>query len=245
MIILQTKNLKKYYGSGDTQVRALDGVDLQVENGEFVAIVGTSGSGKSTLMKIIAGIDKNFDGEVVFSPGYTVGYLEQEPRLDDSKTVREVVEEGCATTVALLKEYEEINQKLCEPMDDDTMARLIERQGELYEKIDQCNGWELDSVLEGSTALAVSAGDHVAAAKILCEYAEKNKSFEIKAGFVEGKVINKAEVEELAKMPPKEVLVAKVLGGLNAPITGFVGVLHANLRGLVVALNAIAEQKNA
>lgn len=70
---------------------------------------------------------------------------------------------------------------------------------------------ELDSVLEGSTALAVSAGDHVAAAKILCEYAEKNKSFEIKAGFVEGKVINKAEVEELAKMPPKEVLVAKVL----------------------------------
>ena len=93
---------------------------------------------------------------------------------------------------------------------------------------------ELDSVLEGSTALAVSAGDHVAAAKILCEYAEKNKSFEIKAGFVEGKVINKAEVEELAKMPPKEVLVAKVLGGLNAPITGFVGVLHANLRGLVV-----------
>ena len=99
--------------------------------------------------------------------------------------------------------------------------------------------------LEGSTALAVSAGDHVAAAKILCEYAEKNKSFEIKAGFVEGKVINKAEVEELAKMPPKEVLVAKVLGGLNAPITGFVGVLHANLRGLVCALNAIAEKQSA
>lgn len=95
------------------------------------------------------------------------------------------------------------------------------------------------------TALAVSAGDHVAAAKILCEYAEKNKSFEIKAGFVEGKVINKAEVEELAKMPPKEVLVAKVLGGLNAPITGFVGVLHANLRGLVCALNAIAEKQSA
>ena len=99
-------------------------------------------------MKIIAGIDKNFQGEVVFSPGYTVGYLEQEPKLDDSKTVREVVEEGCAATVALLKEYEEINMKLCEPMDDDTMAKLIERQGELYEQIDQVNGWELDSVLE-------------------------------------------------------------------------------------------------
>lgn len=99
-------------------------------------------------MKIIAGIDKNFQGEVVFSPGYTVGYLEQEPKLDDAKTVREVVEEGCASTVALLKEYEEINQKLCEPTDDEEMARLIERQGELYEQIDHVNGWELDSVLE-------------------------------------------------------------------------------------------------
>ena len=119
---------------------------------------------------------------------------------------------------------------------DDTMLRRAAEKVGLN---------ELDSVLEGSTALAVSAGDHVAAAKILCEYAEKNKSFEIKAGFVEGKVINKAEVEELAKMPPKEVLVAKVLGGLNAPITGFVGVLHANLRGLVCALNAIAEKQSA
>lgn len=104
---------------------------------------------------------------------------------------------------------------------------------------------ELDNVLEGSTALATSSADLVAAAKILCEYAEKNKDFEIKAGFVEGKVIGKAEVEELAKMPPKDVLVAKVLGGLNAPISGFVGVLHANLRGLVCALNAIAEKQSA
>ena len=98
--------------------------------------------------QIIAGLDKNFQGEVVFSPGYTVGYLEQEPQLDDSKTVREVVEEGCAATVALLKEYEQINQQLCEPMDDDTMARLVERQGELYEQIDHAGGWELDNVLE-------------------------------------------------------------------------------------------------
>ena len=130
------------------QKRVLNNIYLSFFYGAKIGIIGLNGSGKSTLMKIIAGIDKNFQGEVVFSPGYTVGYLEQEPRLDDSKTVREVVEEGCATTVALLKEYEEINQKLCEPMDDDTMARLIERQGELYEKIDQCNGWELDSVLE-------------------------------------------------------------------------------------------------
>ena len=104
---------------------------------------------------------------------------------------------------------------------------------------------DLDSVLEGSTALAVSATDHVAAAKILCEYAEKSKTFEVKAGYVEGKVIDAAGVAELAKMPPKEVLVAKVLGGLNAPISGFANVLNANLRGLVVALNAIAEKQSA
>ena len=89
------------------QKRVLNNIYLSFFYGAKIGIIGLNGSGKSTLMKIIAGIDKNFDGEVVFSPGYTVGYLEQEPRLDDSKTVREVVEEGCATTVALLKEYEE------------------------------------------------------------------------------------------------------------------------------------------
>ena len=99
-------------------------------------------------MKIIAGIDKSFQGEVVFSPGYSVGYLEQEPQLDDTKTVREIVEEGCAHTVALLKEYEEINLKFCEPMSDEEMAKLIERQGELTEAIDHVNGWEIDSMLE-------------------------------------------------------------------------------------------------
>ena len=130
------------------QKRVLNNIYLSFFYGAKIGIIGLNGSGKSTLMKIIAGIDKNFEGEVVFSPGYTVGYLEQEPKLDDAKTVKEVVEEGCAETVALLKEYEEINMKLCEPMSDDEMARLIERQGELYEKIDHCNGWELDSVLE-------------------------------------------------------------------------------------------------
>ena len=130
------------------QKRVLNNIYLSFFYGAKIGIIGLNGSGKSTLMKIIAGIDKNFEGEVVFSPGYTVGYLEQEPKLDDAKTVKEVVEEGCAETVALLKEYEEINMKLCEPMSDDEMARLIERQGELYEKIAHCNGWELDSVLE-------------------------------------------------------------------------------------------------
>ena len=130
------------------QKKVLNNIYLSFFYGAKIGIIGLNGSGKSTLMKIIAGIDKNFQGEVVFSPGYTVGYLEQEPQLDNSKTVREVVEDGCAETVALLKEYEDINMKLCEPMTDDEMNALIERQGVVYEKIDQVNGWELDSVLE-------------------------------------------------------------------------------------------------
>ncbi len=128
--------------------KILNNIYLSFFYGAKIGIIGLNGSGKSTLMKIIAGIDKSFQGEVVFSPGYTVGYLEQEPQLDPDKTVKQIVEEGCASTMALLKEYEEINMKLCEPMDDDAMARMIERQGELYEQIDQVNGWEIDSVLE-------------------------------------------------------------------------------------------------
>ena len=130
------------------QKKVLNNIYLSFFYGAKIGIIGLNGAGKSTLMKIIAGIDKNYQGEVVFSPGYTVGYLELENKLDESMSVREVVEEGCAETVALLKEYEEINAKLCEPMSDDEMAALIERQGVVYEKIDHCNGWELDSVLE-------------------------------------------------------------------------------------------------
>ncbi len=142
------------------QKKVLNNIYLSFFYGAKIGIVGMNGSGKSTLMKIIAGLDKNFEGEVVFSPGYSVGYLEQEPQLDDNKTVREVVEEGCAATVALMKEYEEINMKLCEPMSDDEMNRLIERQGELYEKIDQVNGWELDQVLDRAMdALRCPDGD--------------------------------------------------------------------------------------
>lgn len=104
---------------------------------------------------------------------------------------------------------------------------------------------ELNSVLEGSTAIAVSESDHVAAAKILCKFAETHKNYKVKMGYVEGKVIDVAAVEELAKLPSKEVLVAKALGGLNAPITGFVYVLNANLTGLARVLNAIAEKQGA
>lgn len=116
--------------------------------GAKIGIIGLNGSGKSTLMKIIAGIETQYRGEVVWSPGYSVGYLEQEPQLDPSKTVIEVIREGVQETMDLLKEYEEVNMKFCEPMSDEEMAALIERQGELTEKIDHCNGWEVDSMLE-------------------------------------------------------------------------------------------------
>ena len=161
-------------------------------------------------MKIIAGIDKNFQGEVVFSPGYTVGYLEQEPKLDDAKTVREVVEEGCASTVALLKEYEEINQKLCEPMDDEEMARLIERQGELYEQIDHVNGWELDSVLERAmdalrcpdpdqSVKVLSGGERrrVALCRLLLQ---QDQALQPGGGRVKGQVVGPAKADPLLQL---------------------------------------------
>ncbi len=103
----------------------------------------------------------------------------------------------------------------------------------------------LEPVLEGTTAIAISKEDHIAAARILCKFADENDFFKAKAGFIEGKVISEAEVNNLAKLPTKEVLVAKALGGLNAPISGFVTVLNGTIRGLVVALNAIAEKQSA
>lgn len=131
----------------NNQKKVLSDIYLSFFYGAKIGIIGLNGSGKSTLMKIIAGIEKSYQGQVVFAPGYTVGYLEQEPHLDDTKTVRQIVEEGCAEVVALLKEYEEVNNKFCEPMDDKEMDRLITRQGELTEKIEHLGGWELDTKL--------------------------------------------------------------------------------------------------
>lgn len=128
--------------------KVLNNIYLSFFYGAKIGIIGLNGSGKSTLLKIIAGIEKSFQGEVVFSPGYRVGYLEQDPQLDESKTVKEIVQEGVQEIVDLLKEYEDINAKFAEPMDDEQMNKLIERQGELTEKIDHVDGWNLDSKLE-------------------------------------------------------------------------------------------------
>ncbi len=128
--------------------QVLKNIYLSFFYGAKIGIIGLNGSGKSTLLKIIAGVEKSFLGQVVFSPGYSVGYLEQDPQFDDTKTVREIVEEGAHEVVSLLKEYEEVNNKFGEPLSDDAMDKLIKRQGELTELLDQHGAWDLDSKLE-------------------------------------------------------------------------------------------------
>lgn len=133
------------------QKQVLKNIYLSFFFGAKIGVIGLNGSGKSSLLKIIAGLDKSHQGEVVFSPGYSVGYLAQEPELDPNKTVREVVEEGVAEITSVLKEYEEINEKFGLPEvyeDADAMDKLLARQGELQDKIDATNAWELDSKLE-------------------------------------------------------------------------------------------------
>ncbi|MCQ2263019.1 MAG: energy-dependent translational throttle protein EttA [Bacteroidales bacterium] len=142
------------------QKQILKNIYLSFYYGAKIGVLGLNGAGKSTLLKIIAGLDKSIQGEVVFSPGYSVGYLPQEPQLDDNLTVKEVVSQGVQEVVDILKEYEEVNMKFAEPMSDDEMNKLIERQGELTELIDQHDAWELDSKLERAMdALRCPEGD--------------------------------------------------------------------------------------
>jgi len=128
--------------------QVLKNISLSFFYGAKIGILGLNGSGKSSLLKIIAGVDTAYNGHVVFSPGYSVGYLEQEPELDHEKTVKEVVKEGVKEIVDLLQEFDEINMAFANPMSDDEMNKLIERQGEVQEKLDQHNAWELDNRLE-------------------------------------------------------------------------------------------------
>ena len=128
--------------------------------GAKIGVIGLNGSGKSSLLKILSGVDTDFLGKTILSPGYTVGYLEQEPRLDDNKTVRQIVEQGVQSTMDLIHEYNEINEKFAEPMSDDEMAKLCERQGTVQEKLDALDAWDIDSRLEmAMDALRCPPGD--------------------------------------------------------------------------------------
>ncbi|MUU77250.1 energy-dependent translational throttle protein EttA [Winogradskyella endarachnes] len=160
-VIFAMSGLTKTFSGANTPV--LKNIYLSFFYGAKIGILGLNGSGKSTLLKIIAGVDKNYQGDVVFQPGYTVGYLEQEPQLDDDKTVMEVVREGAAETVAILDEYNSINEQfgLEEVYSDaDKMEKLMNRQAELQDQIDAAGAWELDTKLEiAMDALRTPDGD--------------------------------------------------------------------------------------
>lgn len=135
-------------------------ISLSYFYGAKIGVLGLNGAGKSTLLKIMAGVDTEYNGEIHISPGYTIGYLEQEPLLDETRTVREVVEEGAQEVVNALKAFDEINMKFAEPMSDDEMNALIEEQGKLQDKLDHMDAWNLDSRLElAMDALRTPPGD--------------------------------------------------------------------------------------
>jgi sulfate-transporting ATPase len=160
-VIFSMQKLSKTYTGADKPV--LKNIYLSFFYGAKIGILGLNGSGKSSLLKIIAGVDKNYQGDVVFQPGYTVGYLEQEPILDDSKTVIEIVREGAAETMAVLEEYNKINDLFGleeNYSDPDKMDKLMDRQAALQDKIDALGAWEIDTKLEiAMDALRTPEGD--------------------------------------------------------------------------------------
>ncbi|MBX9806384.1 MAG: energy-dependent translational throttle protein EttA [Flavobacteriaceae bacterium] len=160
-VIFSMQKLSKTYQGADKPV--LKNIYLSFFYGAKIGILGLNGSGKSSLLKIIAGVDKNYQGDVVFQPGYTVGYLEQDPQLDETKTVLEIVQEGVAETMAVLEEYNKINDLFGLPEnyeDADKMDKLMDRQAALQDKIDALNAWEIDTKLEiAMDALRTPEGD--------------------------------------------------------------------------------------
>ena len=155
-IIYTMMRVSKYYDKKPV----LKDISLSYFYGAKIGVLGLNGAGKSSLLRIMAGTDKEFNGQAVLSAGYTVGFLEQEPRLDETKTVRQIVEEGVQQTVDLLNEFNEINAKFAEPMSDDEMNKVIERQAEVQEKLDHLDAWDLDSRLEmAMDALRCPDGD--------------------------------------------------------------------------------------
>src|SRR5467141_1181848 len=143
-IIYSMVGVSKFYD----KKAVLKDIYLSYFYGAKIGVIGLNGSGKSSLLRILAGVDKEINGETVISPGHTVGFLEQEPLIDDARTVREVVEEAVQETVDLLKEFEDINAKFGEEMSDEDMDKLLARQGEVQEKLDHQEAWDLDARLE-------------------------------------------------------------------------------------------------
>jgi ATP-binding cassette ChvD family protein len=155
-IIYSMMRVSKFYGTK----QVLKDISISYFYGAKIGVIGLNGSGKSSLLRIFAGMDSEFNGKAVLSPGYMVGLLEQEPKLEPGKTVRQIVEQGVQDTVDLLAEYNQINEKFSEPMTDDAMNRLIERQGKVQEKLDAAGAWDLDSRLEmAMDALRCPPGD--------------------------------------------------------------------------------------
>jgi len=155
-IIYTMMRVSKFYGTK----QVLKNISISYFYGAKIGVIGLNGSGKSSLLRIFAGTDTEFNGQAVLSPGYTVGMQEQEPHLDESKTVREVVEEGVKEITGLVAEFNRINEKFAEPLSDDEMAKLIERQGQVQEKLDHFDAWDLDSRLEmAMDALRCPPGD--------------------------------------------------------------------------------------
>src|SRR5262252_1465396 len=143
-VIYSMIGVSKYYD----KKAVLKDIYLSYFYGAKIGVIGLNGSGKSTLLRILAGVEQDFQGKTAVSPGYTIGFLEQEPQLDPDKTVREIVEQGVQPVVDLLREFDEINAKFTEPMSDEEMSALLERQGKVQERLDATQAWDLDSRLE-------------------------------------------------------------------------------------------------
>src|SRR5213079_1966832 len=143
-VIYSMIGVSKYYD----KKAVLKDIYLSYFYGAKIGVIGLNGSGKSSLLRILAGVDQEFQGKTAVSPGFTIGFLEQEPQLDPAKTVREIVEEGVQPIVALLREFDEINAKFADPMSDEEMSDLLEKQGKVQERLDAADAWDLDSRLE-------------------------------------------------------------------------------------------------
>src|SRR5438105_4602933 len=227
--------------------------------GAKIGVIGLNGSGKSSLLRILAGVDQDFQGRTAVSPGFTIGFLEQEPQLDPTKTVRQIVEQGVQNIVDLLKEYDEINAKFAEPMSDDEMSDLLERQGKVQEKLDAVSAWDLDSRLEmamdalrcpaGDTSVSIRSGGEkrrVALCRLLLQNQDSDGRVQdleiyIPPGPRLGQVV--IEAEGVRKAYGDRILVEDM--NFRLPPGGIVGVIGPNGAGKTTLFRMITNQEKA